>query len=418
MRRQQLLGAEFNRQIGDQPQEAFEPANRLRGVLELTYWGLLVIGLLLLSPALIVLGSGWLVVAYFPRYYATWGQQALHYRARFAQAFAWPGDSVELTIEVENRSFLPISLLRVWDDVSAHFNIAGAPPTSGTRKQQLEHAFRLGMWQRVRRRYIVPCERRGLLSLGPTSIEVTGPFGYGTAERRFTDLTQVAVYPRVHALETLRTSPLALLGPSTLRSFLHEDPLRIRGVREYIPGDPLSRINWKASAKTARHMVHVHEPSANVNVLLLLNLSTSDDVWFDQDISEIEWAIEVAASLGVALLDADCSVGVFANDYVTDVPVGADVEHMHSLLVALANTPQFAQWRPSAFLASAMERRRFGMTLVLVTPVLTLELLSALEAARGRRAPLRIVYTGTSPSPLFDDTTMLWVQREECGYVQ
>lgn len=378
----------------------------------------LILGLILRTPALIITGCGGFVLESFPRLYAKWGRQALHHRAYFSQAYAWPGDSVKLTVELENRSFLPISLLQLWHDVSHHTQVVGVPPAVGGALRQLEHAFRLGMWQRVRRRYTVVCERRGVAKLGPTEIKVTGPLGYGSAYSKRTDETEITIYPRVHALDALRVVPSTLLGPTTLQSFIHEDPLRIRGVREYRPGDPLNRINWKATARAARHMVHVHEPSASREVLFLLNLSSSDVVWFRQDARETEWAIEVVASLGMSLLDGACSVGVLANDYITDVPSSAGAEQRHSFLAALAGTTQFAMVRPSTFLVNALERRHFGTTLVLVTPMLTEELLSAVQLFTLRRVPLRVVYTGSTPSALFDDTSMVWVQKEESEIVR
>jgi len=378
----------------------------------------LTLGLLLRSPAFIVFVCGGALLAYFPNLYAIWGRKALHYRASFSQAFAWPGENVRLTLELENRSFTPISLLHVWHDISSHVHVVGVEHARSSVKRQLHHAFRLGMWQRVRRRYTVECERRGVVRVGPTEIIVTGPFGYGSAHNNCSNEVQLIVYPRVHALEELRVLPCTLLGPSTLKSFIHEDPLRIRGVREYVPGDPLNRINWKATARAARHMVHVHEPSANVEVMFLLNLANSDEVWFRQDASETEWSIEVTASLGVALLDSACSVGVSANDYITDLPIGAGPLHMHSLLATLACTTPYAMSRPSTFLANALEQRRFGTTLVLVSPILTEEMLSAVALGSQRYAPFHIVYTGSTPSVLFDDTSMLWIRREGSDYVR
>jgi len=378
----------------------------------------LALGLFLRSPALILFIGGGALLAYFPNLYARWGRKALHYNASFSQAFAWPGDEVKLTLEIENRSFTPISLLDVWHDVSSQVHIVGVEAVPNGVKRRLHHVFRLGMWQRVRRRYTMNCKCRGIARVGPTEILVTGPFGYGRAHNNCSTEVQIIVYPRVYPLVELAVLPYTLLGPSTLKSFIHEDPLRIRGVREYVPGDPLNRINWKATARTARHMVQVHEPSANLDVMFLLNLANSDAVWFRQDASESEWAIEVAASLGVALLDSACSVGVSANDYITDLPIGAGLEHMHRLLATLACTTPFAMSRPSTFLANALEHRRFGTTLVLITPTLTEELLSTVGLGTQRYGPLRVVYTGSDNSTLFDDSSMLWIRREEGDHVR
>jgi uncharacterized repeat protein (TIGR01451 family) len=367
---------------------------------------------MLRAPAIVIFAAGCLLLMYLPRYYIRSQPEAVSYRTAFSESYAWPGDELRLTVEIENRSFLPISLLQVTDELAEGVDILGGTLIVEQKKRSLHHAFSLGMWQRVRRRYPVNCKHRGDFSVGPSRVHLAGPLGFGEAERQYDPKARLVVYPRVHPLSDLPSRPLALLGPSTLRSFLHEDPLRIRGVREYTPGDPLNRINWKATAKAARHMVHVHEPSAHLSVLFLLNLATSDQVWRMLDEAETEWAIEVTASLGVALIEAHCSVGVVANDYITDLAVGAGEGHLQDFLVTLARANSHALWKPSLFITAALEMRRFGTTLVLVTPILTEEIMAAVEQAEIRRSPLRIVYTGSAPTPLFNDAYMLAVPRE------
>ncbi len=411
---------EPNRNRANDTMRDIEQAERLQAkhsVLVFVYCVVLVVGLGLRSPAIVIFSCGCLLLVYLPRHYAESRPEALTYKTFFSESFAWPGDGVRLTVEVENRSFLPISLLQVADEVPEGIDVEGTMLLVERRTRFLKHAFNLGMWQRVRRHYPVNCNNRGEFVVGPSRLQLTGPLGYGQAERHFAPQARLVVYPRVHALSDLPSRPLALLGPSALRSFLHEDPLRIRGVREYSPGDPLNRINWKATAKAARHMVHVHEPSAHTSVLFLLNLANSDHVWQGLDEAETEWAIEVTASLGAALLDSHCSVGVVANDYITDLAIGAGEGHLQDFLEMLARTNSHALWKPSTFIASALGMRHFGTTLVLVTPVLTEEIMAAIEQAEFRRSPLRVVYTGSAATVLFDDANMLAVQRQGCQSV-
>ena len=383
-----------------------------RSALVFVYCVVLAVGLALRAPAIVIFASGCLLLVYLPRHYAESRPESLTYRTAFSESYAWPGDRLRLTVEVENRSFLPISLLQVTDEVPEGIEVEGSRLLMEKRTRFLQHAFNLGMWQRVRRHYPVNCKKRGEFVVGPSRLQLSGPLGYGQAERHYDPQARVIVYPRVHALSDLPTRPLALLGPSTLRSFLHEDPLRIRGVREYIPGDPPNRINWKATAKAARHMVHIHEPSAHISVMFLLNLANSDTVWQGLDDAETEWAIEVTASLGTALLDSHCSVGVVANDYITDLAIGAGEGHLQDFLVMLARANSHALWKPSPFVTSALDMRHFGTTLVLVTPVLTEEIMAAILQAEFRRSSLRVVYTGSAATSLFDDAYMLAVQRQ------
>jgi len=405
----------------DKAAEHITPAKRRearRAVLTLVYLIAVVLGLTWRAPALVAFGAGCLLLVYLPHYYAQSGHVTLTYRTTFSECYIWPGDQLRLTVEIENRSFLPISLLQVWDELPDELNVEGSIMLLDPRKRVLKHAFSLGMWQRVRRHYAISCQSRGVYAIGPTNVDLAGPLGYGRTIWQFDPQGQLLVYPRLHALKDLPCQPLAWLGESYLRSWLHEDPLRLRGVREYMPGDPLNRINWKATAKAARHMVHVYEPSAQISVQFLLNLANADHVWMGLNRDETEWAIEVTASIGFALFAAHCSVGVSANDYTTNLAVGAGEAHLQRFMEALARANTYARWKANVFIEHSLQQRHFGTTLVFVTPILTEEIMGALAQARISRTPLRVVYTGRAVSPFFDHSTMLWLPKEGAGREQ
>ncbi|MBR8646101.1 DUF58 domain-containing protein [[Brevibacterium] frigoritolerans] len=62
----------------------------------------------------------------------------------------------------------------------------------------------------------------------------------------------------------------------------------VSGVREYQPGDQLSWINWKATARTSEIMTKEFEVQKNRDVFIMLDEKPSD---------LFEESIEMAASL-------------------------------------------------------------------------------------------------------------------------
>ena len=91
---------------------------------------------------------------------------------------------------------------------------------------------------------------RGEETLGPALLTLTDALGLFEREFRAAGRTDVLVYPPVHRLSD-RTHPIPLAD---------EDPLvddrgEFDSLREYVPGDPLRHVDWKASAKREEFVV-------------------------------------------------------------------------------------------------------------------------------------------------------------------
>ncbi len=388
-------------------------ATRLAEIKAFLLWTLLFIGVVARQGALVLFAAALLAFDYVASRWTKWNMASLTYRQRLSRRQVWPGETIILTFEIENRGFVPVSLLETYVEISDVLGVSGGifKTVSSLSGTFIHNVFRLRFWERLRRHYRIICPRRGKYLFGPTEVVVTDPFGFVTNRKAITETTSLLVYPKLYDLEELDIRPRALMGDWGIKSFIHEDPLRFVGTREYRPGDPLNRINWKATAKAGQHMVHVYEPSANLNVQFILNLTTNEPAWHGIDHEEAEWAISVTASLGLAALNAGLSVGVLASDYDTNLPVGSGEEQVANLLETLAATSTFSLWRSHMFLEHALENRTFGTTLVFVTPRLGAEVSAAILEAQARGVPLKVVYTSSKPAELQADCGMLWIRK-------
>ena len=93
---------------------------------------------------------------------------------------------------------------------------------------------------------------------------------------------------------------------------VYEDVTRYRSLREYLPGDSLRRVNWKASAKTGQLFVMDYLPLLHAPVLILLNLN-SGDYPIRHRYHRIERAATLAASLVVHFLSLRQEIGLIAS---------------------------------------------------------------------------------------------------------
>jgi uncharacterized protein (DUF58 family) len=93
---------------------------------------------------------------------------------------------------------------------------------------------------------------------------------------------------------------------------LFEDPTRISGVRKYEPGDPLNRVNWRATARTGALHSKVYEPSTVAGSTILLDFHTASyDKRYEPNRSEL--AISAAASIANAIYLLGQQVGLVTN---------------------------------------------------------------------------------------------------------
>ncbi|MGY2077889.1 MULTISPECIES: DUF58 domain-containing protein [unclassified Blastococcus] len=182
---------------------------------------------------------------------------------------------------------------------SHRFTVAGLAPGAGTTV-----------------RYRLVGRHRGRYQLGPLRLRVVDPFGLVERTAVGSDTAPLVVVPRVR--------PLGRGGPGggrggddgTHRAFaVHGDD--DVSVREYRRGDDLRRVHWRASARTGELMVRLEEQPWRAQGTLLLDTRARAHLlapaWDasrrapgppgdDQPPADsLEWLVEAAASIGVAL---------------------------------------------------------------------------------------------------------------------
>jgi uncharacterized protein (DUF58 family) len=122
---------------------------------------------------------------------------------------------------------------------------------------------------------------------------------------------------------------------------IYEDITRYRSLRDYLPGDTLRRVNWKASAKTGKLFVTDYLPLLHAPVLILLNLRTQDYP-LRYRYHRIERAATLAASLVIHFLALRQEIGLIAcasleeGETVPAVDIRGTHEHATTLLELLA----------------------------------------------------------------------------------
>ncbi|QSO48286.1 DUF58 domain-containing protein [Alicyclobacillus mengziensis] len=75
-------------------------------------------------------------------------------------------------------------------------------------------------------------------------------FGLHTASKQVPLSGELIVYPRILEFGELPAPLHRWLGELKIRHSVVTDPFLVSGVREYLPGDSIRLIHWKATAHT------------------------------------------------------------------------------------------------------------------------------------------------------------------------
>jgi len=106
--------------------------------------------------------------------------------------------------------------------------------------------------------------------------------------------------------------------------------------REYVPGDDVRRIDWKAWSKTDKYYLKQYEEETNLRTAILVDASESMQFGSGQT-SKFDYACSVAACLSYLLLrqqDA-VSVSTFDETLRSRVPARSQQTHLNAILATL-----------------------------------------------------------------------------------
>ncbi|MEN4013226.1 MAG: DUF58 domain-containing protein [Bellilinea sp.] len=113
--------------------------------------------------------------------------------------------------------------------------------------------------------------QRGAFVLGPTIMVSGDPFGFFAIQKVLPTEKTLLVVPYMVKLNVFPEPAGILPGGRALRRKSLEVTPYAAGVREYAPGDPLSRIHWKSTARKERLIVKEFEQDPQADVWILLD---------------------------------------------------------------------------------------------------------------------------------------------------
>ncbi|OLO26673.1 hypothetical protein BTR23_22260 [Alkalihalophilus pseudofirmus] len=262
-------------------------------------------------------------------------------------------DEVKVVVHVKNKLIHPFCFLRVKDvlprelDMSDHVNNSAL--------------FFLSFKKTLSYHYTIRHLPRGEHRFREVEVFIGDMFGFFERKKTIKVDTTVLVFPSYQSLKSWNVHSSGGFGESV--SFAHslEEELSIAGVRHYIPGDRLTSIDWKHSARSEKLMTKEFEASQGEAFHLFFNR------YIGKNSKEaFERAVELTASIAEHCYESHNALSFASIGKESEVLFpDTTLEHYQSLYYHLAKVKgEKDQFLPTE--GSLLEPYRNG-TIIVVT---------------------------------------------------
>ena len=264
-----------------------------------------VVGLLLLLQLLVPykgwtillvgLGGAWLVSYLWSRSLARGLELGREMRYGWAQV----GDQLQERFTLTNAGRVPAP----WVAIIDHSTLPGyrASKVLGVGEQAQIHWFEQGL-----------CNRRGLYTLGPTSLQAGDPLDLYRIRFEYPTFVTMMVMPPIVHLPAIDVAPGGRAGEGRRQARALEQTVTASSVREHRPGDSMRWIHWPTSARRGEPYVRTFDSTPSSDWWIILDMHRHVQAGEGQEATE-EHAVILAASLADRGLQMGKAVGLVAH---------------------------------------------------------------------------------------------------------
>ena len=271
-------------------------------------------------------------------YYEKHWQEHLRAKVSYSKTHANIGETITLTEQVNNAKSLPLPVLYVKFSTSRTFLFDDMDNAAVSDRYHRNDVFSILGQQQIIRSLQFRTTERGYYAIDHLDLVVHDLFMRASFACKQLNHTALYVYPSLLTDRHSLSLTSSIIGDLT-QTDLYEDPLSFRGIREYMSGDSMRYMNWKATAKTNALMVNTYFDTQNTQVVLLFNLDTNV---IQRDNKLKEYMICVVTTLLHHMNARDFALRLAINitDPLTEevivTEVGKGQEHLQTLLEVLS----------------------------------------------------------------------------------
>jgi uncharacterized protein (DUF58 family) len=236
------------------------------------------------------------------------------------------GDNNDIRIHIENHYTFPVKI-SIIDEIPFQFQLRDFE-IKDTLPARSEKTFRY---------YLKPV-KRGEYSFGALNIYVQGFIGFVSRRFIFDQGKMVEVFPsflQMRKYELLAISNrLSELGIKKIRKIGNN--MEFEQIKEYVQGDDVRTINWKATARKGNFMVNQFQDEKSQQVYCLIDKGRSMKMPFE-GMTLLDYAINASLVISSIALKKDDKAGLitFSNKIASFLPAEKKQGQINKILQVL-----------------------------------------------------------------------------------
>jgi uncharacterized protein (DUF58 family) len=238
------------------------------------------------------------------------------------------GDNNPVYIHIENRYAFPASLVLI-DELPFQF-----------QKRDFRYSVTIPKQASSVVRYVLRPLKRGEYAFGSVNLYASSPIGLLARRFQTGNKHLVKTYPsfiQMRQYELLAISnKIQDVGMKKIRRLGHT--LEFERIREYVTGDDVRSLNWKATARSTKLMVNQYQDERSQPVYSILDLGRAMKMPFE-GMSLLDYAINASLVISNIALRKNDRAGILTLSHQTPIMLGAErtPSQINSILNLLYN---------------------------------------------------------------------------------
>jgi uncharacterized protein (DUF58 family) len=173
--------------------------------------------------------------------------------------------------------------------------------------------------------YILEPKQRGEYNFGSLNVYVSSPLGFVSKRFNFQKDANLPSYPsfihlRKYELMAIQ-SEFLLGGIKKIRKLGHT--MEFEQIKEYVPGDDIRTINWKATSKANRLMVNQFQDEKSQRIFMLIDTGRTMKMPF-KGLSLLDYSINATMALSHIILKKGDRAGMMTFSKKTENKIAAE----------------------------------------------------------------------------------------------
>lgn len=236
------------------------------------------------------------------------------------------GDENGIQISIKNNYRLPIEI-NIIDEIPFQF-----------QKRNFSIIRKIESLSRIDLEYYLRPVKRGVYEYGKLNVYVKSPLKLVSKRYIASENAQIAVYPSFIQLRKYDlmafSNQFQEFGLKKIRRIGHT--MEFEQIKEYVQGDDIRTINWKATSKKRTLMVNQYQDEKSQPVYQVIDTGRAMQMPF-LEMSLLDYAINSTLALSNIIIKKNDKAGMFTFSRKVDNYVGAErrAGHMHLLMEKL-----------------------------------------------------------------------------------